>query len=360
MLELSSPLIDTLIGLAFALTLVALIHSGVMEVIQQLFNTRGKGLRQALELLKTSEFSNINIFKNAKSDVEKVVDNNSTKIINLLIKSPIVKKLMIKNDILPSNISATTFSEVLISSLHDLSKNETVLLAGKKMEELTFEKIHNWLNKADTPENAETEGISLILKDLLLQSDSLEDFKKNISTWYDTYMVSIGHRYKNQFHIVSFIIAMLVVSLLNVNVLTMSKRLWNDQLLREKITTAAVTFANSEAPMYREAPRVATRDTASHADTTHAKAVVPADSLIDADTTAIYSMQDINENYKDLQNSGIPLGWGTDTPRKPMDWLLIIFGLPLTALLVTFGSNRWFAILKGLIGLKEMVKSGAK
>ena len=137
-------------------------------------------------------------------------------------------------------------------------------------------------------------------------ADDLERFRTNIERWFDDAMGRVSGYYTRKVHIWLVVYAIAVVLLLNIDSVTIARRLWADDVLRAAIVAVA-DRPDQEMPE------------------------VPA----------------VLDQIKQLQ---LPLGWSSDdplvaTPDNVPKWLLKVLGLSISVLALSLGAPFWFDVL---------------
>ena len=133
----------------------------------------------------------------------------------------------------------------------------------------------------------------------------LEFFRRSAETWYDDTMARVSGWYRRRVQIVLWVIAIVVVLLLNVDTVAIGRTLWSDDAVRAAVVAQAEEAAGSRDPSA------------------------------------------ITESVDKL---AIPLGWDfkggpQDLPGGWEAWVGKVIGLLLTAAAVSLGAPFWFDLL---------------
>ena len=148
-------------------------------------------------------------------------------------------------------------------------------------------------------------------------SNDIDKFKNNIAVWFDNSMDRLSGWYKKQTQMVSFLVALAIAALFNVNVLYESAQIW----------THPAAIANL-ATLHFDEP----------ADASH-----PENYAIMA-----------SKLYKALEPAYL-VGWVEGPSPKWNDrksWLIAVSSWVIVACSALFGASFWFDILKNLIHLR--------
>lgn len=136
-------------------------------------------------------------------------------------------------------------------------------------------------------------------------------FRRAVESWFDDAMERVSGWYRRRVHLVTWVLAIAVAVVLNVDTVRIADQLWKDETVR-----AAVVARTERPPSSATEPPVSTVATS-------------VDSL------------------EELQ---LPIGWSAESqPDDGWDWFLTVWrkaiGLLLTAAAVTLGAPFWFDLL---------------
>ncbi len=84
-----------------------------------------------------------------------------------------------------------------------------------------------------------------LLVSLLRDCNTVAEQRKRLEEWFDSSMERVSGWYKRKAHAWIWIIGLVLCSLLNADAISLSKRFWNDQTLREAIATEATEYVKS-------------------------------------------------------------------------------------------------------------------
>jgi hypothetical protein len=308
----NSEVLEVAIGLVFVYLLLCLLCSGIKEAVARLMAWRSKTLEQALKKL----FNNPELLKEFYQNSllrELHLDKWYHKILGFL---PVFKQQG-KPTSISSQSFVTVLSEYLLKNARDLSREEIENLANelpdgdlKKALLTIFNSIETGVNKVE---------------------DFLARLKEGVSTWFDQKMEQLTAWYKRKAKACIFIIAVLVVSFLNIDTFMIANSLYHNSELRNSVVNAAAEMAKDE-----------TSPTAY--------------------TGKVRDM--IDDFYGDFQVMGLPIGWAPGQPGEenkdpravPVDfrgWFFKVLGLLLTAIAVTLGAPFWYQKLQALLRMRS-------
>lgn len=175
----------------------------------------------------------------------------------------------------------------------------------------------------------------------------------SIERWFNDYMDRVEGWYRRKAQLIALVVSVLVVGILNADTLAIATTLSTNAAVRASVVTAADAIVKQYS---------------QQAGSGELSPAVAADKIQTLTST--------------LQKPGIPLGWqGPQFPsskyaqtkkdvapkskpdgREPSDWDDIcwlvskIFGLVITALLVSLGAPFWFDLLSKLTNLRATGK----
>ena len=240
---LDSAIIEVIIGLVFTFILLSIICSGITEYITaKLLSLRSKNLQEALKSI--------------------LADEN---ILNTFNEHPLIKGLT-KPGNYPSYIPSDVFARVLLDIVRSENPTKTIDLA-----------VDSFPN----------EYIKKLLRSLELEAQGdLTNLQKNLSAWYGDSMERFSGWYQRKAQTCTYIVAIVVVIVLNVDTLTIAKRLWIDKDLRQTIVQSAEKQVSEQESQNDDNP-----------------------NNKDHDKEAKEARKKINEAYAQLSVLRLPIGW---------------------------------------------------
>ncbi len=342
----NSLILDVAIGLVFVYFILSLLCSVIIEAIASISQWRASMLRQK---------------------------------IGELINDPVVLKNLYANPLFlgqtPSYISSRSFVLALLGSLEQHEKVQEKLKAtGEKAMPLS-----NVKNIKELAEKLPAESdIRKALVPLLDAADGkLDKAMENMEKWYDEAMERVSGWYKRKSQKVALVLAFFVALGLNADTFQISKTLYSDQTVRSAMVNSAQDLVKKEAAPQepkKKTPPEATTPGAAKPGAGSPGAAPPGATTPGVTTPGAGSPQPLDkkviegniEILKDAFKMDMPLGWsGKDFNLLKKDgiwyWYLLnilvkLFGIALTALMVTLGSNFWFELLNRLINLRSSGK----
>jgi len=274
---LNSAIFDVVIGLVFTFLTVSLATSSVTEAIASALKWRANDLLQGVkDLLNDSNLSGLGLQIYNHALVNPQASGNATSQ-NALTT-------------LPSYIDPKHFANALVDAA-DLAKN-------------TPPEIDAAIGKIADPQlKAMLQGISRRAE------GRLDKMKEELAAWFDAGMEHVSGVYKRRTQWCSFIIALALCVMLNIDALHIGKALWQQPSLAK-----------------------------------------PISSVIGADGT------DASKALQGLEKFGLPLGWDTATINDrikdcPLGWISMILGWLIAALSSLFGAPFWFDTLQRFVRL---------
>jgi hypothetical protein len=310
--------LEVVIGLAFVYFVLALICSAVAETVSSLQRKRAKMLVTGIENL----FSGSNTITREGQDLARLFWNHP--LVQGLIRprggsassaaaeSNGQTSASQADGKGPAYIPARTFVTALIDlgARNTHSARQAAVDAEALAEVLTNTKLVDAIN-----------GIqSAPLRQALLAiyaeaGGDFKAFRQGAEKWYDDAMDRVSGWYKRHIQLVLWIIAIVVVVVLNVDTVQIATTLWKDP-------------------------------------TTRAAVVARADQAVKQHPTSVNVSQAVN-------TIGLPLGWklklGKGQQDIPNQWRLILsklVGLLLTAAALSLGAPFWFDLLSKFVRVR--------
>lgn len=205
-------MITTLVGfaisMAFLFLMLSAACSAILEIVANLLSWRAATLEHGLAgLLMSAEF---------KEEVY-----NQPLILGLC--SPDRKGALTRR---PSYIPATTLALAILRAAEN---------HGMKFDGSICEKPQT--NKFDKTEE--------LLASLLRGCRDIGEQRKRLESWFNESMERVSGWYKRKSHTWIWIIGAILCLLLNADAITLSKRFWSDQTLRDAVTVQATEFVKS-------------------------------------------------------------------------------------------------------------------
>jgi hypothetical protein len=271
----NTAVLDVGIGLVFTFLAVSLVSSAVTEALASMLKWRSATLLTGIKnLLNDHAFEGLarsvynHALINPRADGKAATESE--------IKSP------------PTYVDPKQFADALI----DVTKIAADAPAGMK---------------AAIDQNVRDPQLNQLLKGIVDRSEGkLDNLQRDLATWFDSAMDRVGGAYKRKTQLCSFIVALTLAVLLNVDSIHVGKALW-------------------EQPMLAKAIEVKSGDT-------------PEQTLAR------------------LEALGLPIGWTSETSRRlgqnPMEVVVGLLGWLITALATLFGAPFWFDSLQRFARLK--------
>ena len=335
-----NSVLDVIIALVFTYFLLALIASGVQEVIAGVFAWRGtylaKGLDVILDNSSTASFRWVDArdflrahFTSAPGEsaaerLAKVVARNPQ-------GAPTPEQAVLQRVLgvsthplmrgtpsrLPSYIPARTFSLALLETLRDGSGAPVFA---------QFEHSVSGLPEGDLKKT-----LSMFLRDA---GDDVDAFRARLEQWFNDAMDRVSGIYKRLSQYVMIILGVVLALALNVDSLRVARVLWQTPALRAAMLVDAQRVVDAQS-------LVAARSLVD-AQRVVAAAPPPAAPQVGLSEAAVLAPLRVFEAQQ------IPFGWSVRhcSWATPCGWLL-------TAGAVALGAPFWFTLLQNLINIRN-------
>lgn len=270
--------LDVALGLIFVYLVLALVCSALNETISSIFSWRATFLREGVANLLDPEDNG-----NGQELTTKLY---SHPILNALIR-PVSRKGKLRY---PAYLPARAFASALLDFDHTGAKRS----------------VEDAINAV--PSAPARKALMTLWLDA---NGDAAVFRRAVESWFDDAMERVSGWYRRRIHLVTWVLAIAVAVVLNVDTVRIADHLWKDDTVR-----AAVVARTERAPSAATEPPVSTVATS-------------VDSL------------------EELQ---LPIGWAAEQqPDDGWDWFLTVWrkaiGLVLTAAAVTLGAPFWFDLL---------------
>ena len=330
-------MITTIVGfaisMAFLFLMLSAACSATLEIIANLFSWRAKTLQNGLAgLLMSSEF---------KEEV---------------YKQPLIEGLCSPDRTgaltrRPSYIPATTLALSILQTAQD---------HGMKLDGSIPEK----------PPTNSFEKTEKMLASLLRGCKDISEQRKRIENWFNESMERVSGWYKRKSHAWIWIIGGILCLLLNADSITLSKRFWNDQTLRDAIATEATEFVKTTPKDQVVGDEKAELDVSLHrmnllrehlpgvplgwcfVDAKPA-AKPEAKAPIEADGSKASCWPDLIHPSTSITHVSLA---GTDPRLVDLGewswWLWKIVGVVATVLAISQGAPFWFDLLQKAVNLR--------
>ena len=321
------PVLDVVIGLVFVYFLLALIASGVQEVIAGIFQWRGTYLSKGIDVILNDSpdaafsWAGVRDFlvghftwkvpatpaspnpafppAGATQAAEAALARQRV----LAVQShPLVRGSPTG---LPSYVSSRNFALALLEVLRDGSQLPLFSQAERTIAML--------------PEGDLKRTLSLFLQNA---GGDLDAFRASVETWFDDAMDRLSGIYARISQYMLIVLGLVLALSMNVDSIRVTRTLWQDSYLRGQVATAASAAAAQPMP-------------GGQADASLQGS--------NGDVTPTPSPRDVLQTLKNLE---LPLGWSDDTRPRGTGVVAAIFGWLLTAAAVALGAPFWFSLLQ--------------
>ncbi|MBN8678738.1 MAG: hypothetical protein J0M29_10970 [Chitinophagales bacterium] len=288
--------LSIIIGIVFVLLLFSMLTSAVVEVYHAFFASRGKHLRETMEIML------------GKDMCDKFYAHSYFRQLSSATKPKSSKKL-------PIWMEKGTFSSVLADILTPPNSNLSI------------------------PERIaliENEDLRKVLDFLWRQSNNRVDvFQQKVESWFDDVMARAKDWFGDATKWRLFMIGVVLAGILNADTIQIYKSLSVNAALRDELVKNAETFVQSN-------PTVTGIDTSKTFE------------------QAKQSLTISKDLYVQTVQSPLGLGWTDQgaIPADWWAWLIKIIGWVLTGVAVTLGAPFWYDMLRKLLSLKGSTGGG--
>lgn len=223
--------------------------------------------------------------------------------------------------------------------------------------------------------------------------------RENIEQWFNSTMERVSGWYKRRTQLIILILGFGIAAVFNIDSIVMAGRLATDKSLRESLVAASEEYAKAGAASAAASPSPAVSPAAASpaspsaapatpaASPNHNQSSVPAASPVVTPSAAgspassepsptpatspslTKAEQTFEDDYKRLENLGLPIGWDTTEANKLLSqgivtnkraWTRKLIGLLITALAVSLGAPFWFDLLNKFMVVRSTIKPHEK
>lgn len=340
----SSPVIDTVLSIAFIYFIFSVITSFFVEYLTFRRKQRGIFLYQALS--KVLQDNGIN-------------KKNFT---HRLYEHPMIRSMKESNEEFPSYISDTMFSQCLIDIVIADQQNTTV--SQDSNNQFVFHSnntVHPYEAFTNAVQQLKYSDLKIFLETFIHQSANIsaqsstsisidrsakqyELLQSHIQNWYNSYMDRVSGWYKRKLSKTLLIIGILVATVFNLDSLVIIKRLWVDKQLRETLTKDANTYIANN-PKYEELANKDPNKLISKIDSIYTKVGLynlPIGWGNEQDTIAVNKQHSQIIQYSD-SNIYKKIGW----------YLMKVLGILLSGIALSFGAPFWFDVMNKITNMRK-------
>jgi hypothetical protein len=328
----NSPIIDLALTLSFTYFSLSLTVSTIHEYLSALLNKRGEYLKNAIQCL--------------------LFDQDWKKIAEKLYNNPNITSLKKDLNSLPSYIPAGNFATALM----DQFKNDKNIILDM-----------NTIRAVLTDDGLAAQvGISEGTRKLLLNfyeraQGDLQNFQKQIETFYNSAMDRASGVYKRSSQLIVFIISLTISASFNVDTINIVNKLWSKQ---DVLKHTADNLQNAVDEANKQGYNPKTDKIEFGADKITVIKKNPNDTTTTAPDGKKVARQ-VSTVKTFMDNTGIPVGWtAQNTPdlknktfcQSLLPLLVKIAGILLTALALMLGAPFWFDLINKIVSLRSAGK----
>lgn len=365
-------IVDVGIGLVIIYISGALMVSGIQELIATILQWRSQHLKESiLQIMLGQNVSNEDIQK-AIIMREKIYENPIIQSMNHTSVSWIsklwnagesYKTLYAKS--LPSYIENENFATALIDELSKLKSTENQddnnpdYLELKERENIIIQRIKektpnavshdvitlvNLINKKEIPNSLSDILISLASRAAIKVKEGenlILCFQKEIENWFNASMDRASGVYKRNTHLVSWILASIIVIFFNLDSVNIAQKLFDDSTLRNLLVENATTLVDS----YKSEPS----DPNSQLNTQRLEASI--NDLFDNNLPIVPLYENAANlmNCPDQDNCKLLPSMQLFSGKK---FVLAVVGWMMTTLAIHMGAPFWFQLLNKFVNVR--------
>jgi hypothetical protein len=304
--------LDVAIGLAFTYLLMAIIVSGLVEVLAGWRKWRGKSLRDGIAGL---------------------LDAGDHPLLDQLFKDVFAHGLVadLSRKGLPSYVPSRNFAMALLDVLKPDGSTGTA-----------FSRIQFGIQKL--PAGTVKQALSTFVEHAAGDAEALQ---KRIESWFDDSMDRLTGEYKRHTQAWMIGLALVAAVVLNVDSISLARTLWTDPAVRSAMVGAAQQYVDRNGQATAADAQQKLQDARCALEklplpigwTLQTPKKMDPPPTCEAVALQITDFQDVMQAVKERLSSNA--------------WIWMIVGWVLTALAVSFGAPFWFDALKNLLNMRN-------
>jgi hypothetical protein len=304
--------LDVAIGLAFTYLLMAIIVSGLVEVLAGWRKWRGKSLRDGIAGL---------------------LDAGDHPLLDQLFKDVFTHGLVadLSSRGLPSYVPSRNFAMALLDVLKPDGSTGTA-----------FSRIQFGIQKL--PSGTVKQALSTFVEHAAGDAEALQ---KRIESWFDDSMDRLTGEYKRHTQAWMIGLALVAAMVLNVDSISLARTLWTDPAVRSAMVGAAQQYVDRNGQQTAADAKQRLQDASCALEklplpigwTLQTPKKMDPPPACDAVALQITDFKDAMQAVKERFSSNA--------------WIWMIVGWLLTALAVSFGAPFWFDALKNLLNVRN-------
>ena len=304
--------LDVAIGLAFTYLLMAIIVSGLVEVLAGWRKWRGKSLRDGIAGL---------------------LDAGDHPLLDQLFKDVFTHGLVadLSSRGLPSYVPSRNFAMALLDVLKPDGSTGTA-----------FSRIQFGIQKL--PSGTVKQALSTFVEHAAGDAEALQ---KRIESWFDDSMDRLTGEYKRHTQAWMIGLALVAAMVLNVDSISLARTLWTDPAVRSAMVGAAQQYVDRNGQQTAADAKQRLQDASCALEklplpigwTLQTPKKMDPPPACDAVALQITDFKDVLQAVKERLSSNA--------------WIWMIVGWVLTALAVSFGAPFWFDALKNLLNVRN-------
>jgi len=331
-----SPIVDTIISLAFIYIVFSLLASFILELFAESQNLRGKLLYQKLgELFNDPTGNNPNIG-------------------HLLYKHPSVKAMVYKKNRVPEKITPDQFATVLNDVLKEITftnPSHPVAYDDSETKSLGREEMHQPQTTYSSFNNTTIAYLyrsaygSMTTRGEETFNMVGEQYRAVFEEWFEGLSAQLSYIYKRKTRLRLFFIGLILAVVLRCDSIHLLQSIYNDSAMRSQLSQTAMQMSDSITGAaleqeYVEEIMLTMGDERSY------------DALSSAEKAKIL--------YR--YTTGLPISrqWPETGMDHIADWILAVLGFAITAAAVIFGAPFWFDVLRKLIAIRPLIAKSSK
>lgn len=294
-------------------------------------------------------------------------DGKNVDLAYLTFRHPLIDHMRNDDKTRPSYIQDKVFATAFIQTVGDLSAEQAYSRNEKGEIVMKESRLDHPVERFKTavvnmhPTPLRSTLLGMVERAQLNASDSYTILEREVMDWFNNQMGALSRRYKSRQRKSLLVSAAIVTFFLNIDSIHLVHELRNDPVVRAELSGRASELVSQ----YERQVNNLALEANDFADT------IPDQNLIAL-------LNQINATRTEIQNSELPIGWGTSA--APLSWFVkekgnyesnydrrrnyptflgvvfYFFGIIISIFSLSMGAPFWFDVLKKLVNLRGNAK----
>jgi len=322
---------------------VALSVTAISEMISQWLSIRATEFKTAVIGMLGGKLETSSVFMRVLAYISTLLGDNKIKDDHWFLDQPLIRSVSKNETNLPSYMDAAHFSAALLTAIDPdyAARNANEIAAA--------------IDKLPVPDDTRQ-----LLQSFLKQANgNLDQFRKQIESWFDSVMDRVSGWYKRRMANFVLVFAAVIVVGGNIDTLAISQALYGDPALREKMVSLASGYANQASAAQPVQPGQSAKSGQSTQPDKPAQSAQPGQPAQPSQSpNPTVDLEKYKGDLEKVRAAGLPIGW-EGINRASLEnkdsgwWLSKIFGWLITICAASLGAPFWFDMLSKIMNIRN-------